>query len=52
MVDDEEVSVVAGWDVVNEAFTEAAENAIFRQCLGDDYVAKCSQWARGRLYLY
>lgn len=42
----EEVSVVAGWDVVNEAFTDQAEAAIFRERLGEDYVAKCFQWAR------
>ena len=41
-----EVSVVAGWDVVNEAFTDEAESAIFRQRMGADYVAKCFQWAR------
>ena len=42
----QEISVVAGWDVVNEAFTDAAQNAVFRTRLGDDYVAKCFQWAR------
>ena len=45
-INGQEVSVVAGWDVVNEAFTEAARNDLFRQRLGSDYVAKCFQWAR------
>lgn len=45
-INGQEVSVVAGWDVVNEAFTEAAKNDLFRQRLGSDYVAKCFQWAR------
>lgn len=45
-INGQEVSVVAGWDVVNEAFTEAAKNELFRQRLGSDYVAKCFQWAR------
>lgn len=39
-------SVVESWDVVNEAFTTDANNAIFRQKIGNDYVAKCFQWAR------
>lgn len=46
IINDEEVSVVAGWDVVNEAFTNQAENAVFRQRMGEDYVAKCFTWAR------
>ncbi|GAB4423257.1 MAG: hypothetical protein OHK0039_39830 [Bacteroidia bacterium] len=40
---------VASWDVVNEAFddgTGAWRNTIFRQRLGDDYVARCFEWAR------
>ena len=45
-INGQEVSVVAGWDVVNEAFTETAKNELFRQRLGSDYVAKCFQWAR------
>jgi endo-1,4-beta-xylanase len=31
---------------VNEAFTSDANNAVFRQRIGNDYVAKCFQWAR------
>jgi len=46
IINGEEVSVVAGWDVVNEAFTNQAENAVFRQRMGEDYVAKCFTWAR------
>ena len=46
IIDGVEVSVVAGWDVVNEAFTNQAENAIFRQRMGPDYVKKCFMWAR------
>ena len=38
IVDGDEVSVVAGWDVINEAFTSQAENSIFRQRIGEDYV--------------
>lgn len=45
-IDGKQTPVVAGWDVVNEAFTNQAEQAIFRQRLGPDYVAKCFQWAR------
>lgn len=44
--DDNGNSVVSSWDVVNEAFTSDANNAIFRQRIGSDYVAKCFQWAR------
>jgi endo-1,4-beta-xylanase len=39
-------SIVESWDVVNEAFTSDANNAVFRQRIGNDYVAKCFQWAR------
>ena len=46
IIDGEEVSVVAGWDVVNEAFTSQAENAIFKQRIGSDYLKKCFLWAR------
>lgn len=46
IVDGDEVSVVAGWDVINEAFTSQAENSIFRQRIGEDYVKKCFFWAR------
>lgn len=46
LVDGEEVPVVESWDVVNEAFTNAAENAVFRLRMGEDYVAKCFTWAR------
>ncbi|TRZ42497.1 endo-1,4-beta-xylanase [Robertkochia solimangrovi] len=45
-VDGTEVSVVASWDVVNEAFTSEGTSSIFRTRLGADYVAKCFQWAR------
>lgn len=45
-INGQEISVVAGWDVVNEAFTTQAENAIFRQRIGNDYVEKCFSWAR------
>ena len=45
-IDGEEVSIVEGWDVVNEAFTTGAENSIFRKKLGEDYVSKCFKWAR------
>lgn len=38
--------VVAGWDVVNEAFTDDANNAVFKKRMGADYVAKCFKWAR------
>ena len=46
LVDGEEVAVVESWDVVNRLFTNAAENAVFRQRMGEDYVAKCFTWAR------
>ena len=46
VINGEEVSVVAAWDVVNEAFTSQAESSIFRQRLGDDYLEKCFTWAR------
>lgn len=39
-------SIVESWDVVNEAFTDGAYNAVFKQRIGNDYVAKCFQWAR------
>ena len=45
-IDGKEVSIVEGWDVVNEAFTTTAENSIFRKRLGKDYVEKCFKWAR------
>ena len=38
--------MVESWDVVNEAFTSGAENAVFRQRMGEDYIAKCFTWAR------
>lgn len=39
--------VVASWDVVNEAFDGAQmRNSLFFQRMGEDYVAKCFQWAR------
>ena len=46
---DEYGTRVASWDVVNEAFEDVTgnlRNTVFRQKLGDDYVAKCFQWAR------
>lgn len=45
-IDNEEFSVVEGWDVVNEAFTTGAENSIFRKKLGENYIEKCFKWAR------
>ena len=45
--DGEEVSVVAGWDVVNEVWDGTSlRNSIFRQRMGDDYAAKLFTWAR------
>lgn len=40
---------IISWDVVNEAFDDNGgnlRNSVFRQKLGDDYLAKCFQWAR------
>lgn len=41
---------IESWDVVNEAFEDGSghllRNSVFRQKLGDDYIAKCFQWAR------
>ncbi|MUP44957.1 1,4-beta-xylanase [Gramella sp. BOM4] len=43
----EEVSVVAGWDVVNEVWDGSSlRNSLFRQRMGDDYAAKLFTWAR------
>ena len=39
-------SVVASWDVVNEAFTSDALAGPFYAKLGPDYVAKCFTWAK------
>lgn len=38
---------VASWDVVNEAFDDEGgwRNTIFRQRMGEDYIAKCFQYA-------
>ena len=38
---------VTSWDVVNEAFDDVGvlRNSIWRQKLGDDYVARCFQYA-------
>jgi endo-1,4-beta-xylanase len=38
---------VGSWDVVNEAFEDngSLRNSIWRQKLGDDYVARCFQYA-------
>lgn len=46
-VNGEEVSVVQGWDVVNEVFDGAGlRNSLFRQRMGNDYAALLFQWAR------
>ncbi len=46
-VNGEEVSVVAGWDVVNEIFEGAGlRNSIFRERMGNDYASKLFTWAR------
>ncbi len=40
---------VKSWDVVNEAIedgTNQLRNTVFRQRMGDDYIKKCSRWAR------
>jgi endo-1,4-beta-xylanase len=39
---------VNAWDVVNEAFNRDGtwRSTLFREKLGDDYVAKCFKWAR------
>ncbi len=39
---------VASWDVVNEAFDDEGNwrNSIFRERMGDDYIAQCFQFAR------
>lgn len=39
---------VFSWDVVNEAFEEdgSLRHTIWRDNIGDDYIAKCFQWAR------
>lgn len=40
---------VASWDVVNEAFEDEGgvlRQSLFQRRIGDDYVAKCFQWAR------
>ena len=47
VIDGEEVPVISGWDVVNEAFEGPGyRNSIFREKIGNDYVAKLFQWAR------
>jgi len=45
-IEGKKVSIVEGWDVVNEAFTTGAENSIFRKKMGENYVEKCFKWAR------
>ena len=40
------ISVLESWDVVNEHFTNDAVAAIFYNRIGPDYVAKCFKWAR------
>lgn len=39
---------VGSWDVVNEAFNDngSLRNSLFKEKLGDDYIAKCFAWAR------
>lgn len=40
---------VSSWDVVNEGVADQngeLRNTVFRQRMGDDYMAKCFQWAR------
>ncbi|NJN33959.1 MAG: endo-1,4-beta-xylanase [Saprospiraceae bacterium] len=39
---------IGSWDVVNEAFNDDGtwRNSVYREKLGDDYVAKCFKWAR------
>nr|WP_320117419.1 endo-1,4-beta-xylanase [uncultured Marinifilum sp.] len=40
---------VTSWDVVNEAFEDGSgqlRNSIYRQRMGDDYIAKCYQFVR------
>ncbi len=40
---------ITSWDVVNEAFEDEGgelRNSLFQRRIGDDYVAKCFQWAR------
>ena len=44
-------SILASWDVINEAWivdngTAQLRNTIFRQRMGDNYIAKLYQWAR------
>ena len=39
-------SIVASWDVVNEAFTNEALAGPFYSKIGSDYVAKCFIWAK------
>lgn len=47
MVGGEEVSVVAGWDVVNEVFDgNDLRSTLFRDRMGNDYVSKLFTWAR------
>ncbi|MGL1888141.1 MAG: endo-1,4-beta-xylanase [Reichenbachiella sp.] len=41
---------VRSWDVVNEAFQDGGSSplrtSVFQQKMGDDFMAKCFQWAR------
>lgn len=47
MLNGEEVTIVASWDVVNEAFDGGSlRNSLFREKMGNDYVSKMFQWAR------
>lgn len=41
-------STVGGWDVVNEAFDDGGHfrDSVFRRRMGQDFVAKCFQFAR------
>lgn len=46
-VEGEEVSVLAGWDVVNEAIDGAGlRSTLFSQRMGSDYMRKIFTWAR------
>lgn len=47
MVNGEEVSVVSGWDVVNEVFEGGGlRSTLFQSRMGPDYVSKLFTWAR------
>ncbi len=47
IVNGEEVSVVSGWDVVNEVFEGGGlRSTLFQSRMGPDYVSKLFTWAR------